>query len=109
MKYFRTKKGKILAFEKDGSQDRFIPKDAVKMSGEEVNTHTTPEKKQNEENITPDEAGAADRFNRQMSAGKAQKALDNGDLVLALQEIITGIDPKTSDKLDAKLLTNKGK
>ena len=43
MKYYKLNQ-EVYAFESDGSQDKYISKNMVKMSEDEVDRHTNPEK-----------------------------------------------------------------
>ena len=63
MKYYKLNQ-EVYAFESDGSQDEYISKNMVKMSEDEVDRHTNPEKylsdiekaqlkRQNMPNLTP--------------------------------------------------------
>lgn len=44
MKYFKNTVGEVYAFESDGSQDDFIPKDLIKMTKKQIDQHLNPEK-----------------------------------------------------------------
>lgn len=44
MKYFKQPSGQVWAFDDDGSQDDYIPADAVRMTPAEVEAHINPPK-----------------------------------------------------------------